>query len=133
MATVENLTSWILAASVGMAAPDLFEGIQRSFVSIGCAMTYAVAASNNFYGEHSEGGQRPPTSFPLPPLGLEARRLFRLPPCREGTIHLQTSMSSQGFEPIPYGTVVSVANHYTGWVTVSYLNTGIGHMTCCAR
>ncbi|GFY34191.1 hypothetical protein TNCV_2504941 [Trichonephila clavipes] len=37
-------------------------------------------------------------------------------PCREGTIHLQTSMSSPGFEPRPYGTAVSVTNHYTGWV-----------------
>ncbi|GFW41175.1 hypothetical protein TNCV_842151 [Trichonephila clavipes] len=49
--------------------------------------------------------------------GFAARRLFRVPPCREGTIHLQTSMSSPGFEPSPYGTVVSVANHYTGWAT----------------
>ncbi|PRD27360.1 UNVERIFIED_CONTAM: hypothetical protein NCL1_35568 [Trichonephila clavipes] len=24
-------------------------------------------------------------------------------------------MPSPGFEPKPYGTVVSVANHYTGW------------------
>ncbi|GFX46195.1 hypothetical protein TNCV_2298441 [Trichonephila clavipes] len=47
--------------------------------------------------------------------GLVARRLFRVPPCRKGTIHLQTSMSSPGFEPSPYGTAVSVANHYTGW------------------
>ncbi|GFW72377.1 uncharacterized protein TNCV_704141 [Trichonephila clavipes] len=36
-------------------------------------------------------------------------------PCRKGTIHLQTSMSSPGFEPSPYGTAVSIANHYTGW------------------
>ncbi|GFT50890.1 hypothetical protein TNCV_1148171, partial [Trichonephila clavipes] len=35
--------------------------------------------------------------------GLVARRLFRVPPCRKGTIHLQTSMSS-GFEPSLYGT-----------------------------
>ncbi|GFU36189.1 hypothetical protein TNCV_191941 [Trichonephila clavipes] len=49
--------------------------------------------------------------------GLAARRLFRVLPCRKDTIHLQTSMSSPGFEPSPYGTTVSVANHYTGWVT----------------
>ncbi|GFU00745.1 hypothetical protein TNCV_4818991 [Trichonephila clavipes] len=49
--------------------------------------------------------------------GLEARRLFRVPPCREGTIHLQTSMPSPGFEARPYGTAISVANHYTGWAT----------------
>ncbi|GFX05707.1 acetoacetyl-CoA synthetase [Trichonephila clavipes] len=36
--------------------------------------------------------------------GLEARRLFRVPPCRKGTIHLQTSVSSPGFEPSSYGT-----------------------------
>ncbi|PRD35302.1 UNVERIFIED_CONTAM: hypothetical protein NCL1_11914 [Trichonephila clavipes] len=27
-------------------------------------------------------------------------------------------MSSPGFEPRPYGTTVSVANHYTRWATV---------------
>ncbi|GFX62425.1 hypothetical protein TNCV_1381501 [Trichonephila clavipes] len=43
--------------------------------------------------------------------GLAARRLFRVPPYRKGTIHLQTSMSSPGFEPSPYGIAVSVANH----------------------
>ncbi|GFX13154.1 hypothetical protein TNCV_2989181 [Trichonephila clavipes] len=40
-------------------------------------------------------------------------------PCRKGTIHLQTSMSSPGSEPSSCGTAASVANHYTGWVTVS--------------
>ncbi|GFW15825.1 uncharacterized protein TNCV_1545591 [Trichonephila clavipes] len=45
--------------------------------------------------------------------GLAARRLFRVPPCRKGTIRLQTSMSSPGFEPSPYSTAVSIANHYT--------------------
>ncbi|GFV42042.1 hypothetical protein TNCV_1569091 [Trichonephila clavipes] len=50
--------------------------------------------------------------------GLAARRLFIVPSCREGTIHLQTSMSSPEFEPSPYGTAVSVANHYTGWATL---------------
>ncbi|GFU40270.1 hypothetical protein TNCV_1733701 [Trichonephila clavipes] len=32
--------------------------------------------------------------------GVVDRRLFRVPPCRAGTIHLQTSMSSPGFEPL---------------------------------
>ncbi|GFX81542.1 hypothetical protein TNCV_4509471 [Trichonephila clavipes] len=32
--------------------------------------------------------------------GLAARQLFKVSPCREGTIHLQTSMSSPGF-PTP--------------------------------
>ncbi|GFV00228.1 hypothetical protein TNCV_3322791 [Trichonephila clavipes] len=49
-----------------------------------------------------------------PTRGLAARQLFIVLPCREGTIHLQTSMSSPGFEPRAYGTAVSVANHYTG-------------------
>ncbi|GFW93296.1 hypothetical protein TNCV_2604141 [Trichonephila clavipes] len=49
--------------------------------------------------------------------GLEARRLFGIPPCHKGTIHLQTSMTSSGFETRSYDTAVSVANHYTGWST----------------
>ncbi|GFX69583.1 hypothetical protein TNCV_1769521 [Trichonephila clavipes] len=74
----------------------------------------------NLKGENSEGGQGPPTS--LPPstnhtTGLAARRLFRGPPYRKGAIHLQTSMSSLGFEPSPYGTAVSVVNHLAGWAT----------------
>ncbi|GFX47609.1 hypothetical protein TNCV_3016281 [Trichonephila clavipes] len=47
--------------------------------------------------------------------GLVARRLFKVSPCRESTIHLQTSMSFPGFEPSPNGTALSVTNHYTGW------------------
>ncbi|GFS70694.1 hypothetical protein TNCV_520821 [Trichonephila clavipes] len=31
------------------------------------------------------------------------------------TIHLQTSMSSPGFEPSPNGAALSVTNRYTGW------------------
>ncbi|GFT01676.1 hypothetical protein TNCV_4205051 [Trichonephila clavipes] len=54
---------------------------------------------------------------------LAARRLFKIPSCREGTIHLQTSMSSPGFETSPNGTAVSVANHYTGWATNLLLDT----------
>ncbi|GFY14248.1 hypothetical protein TNCV_3614371 [Trichonephila clavipes] len=53
--------------------------------------------------------------------GLAARRLFRVPPCRKVTIHLQSSMSSSGFEPSPYGIAVSVSNHYTGWATWNLL------------
>ncbi|GFT05267.1 hypothetical protein TNCV_123031 [Trichonephila clavipes] len=71
----------------------------------------------NLEGEHSGGGKRPPhLSSPSINLtrGLAARRLFRVPPCHAGTIHLQTSMSSPGFEPSLYGTAVSVANHNTG-------------------
>ncbi|GFU76751.1 hypothetical protein TNCV_2391461 [Trichonephila clavipes] len=70
----------------------------------------------NFEGEYPGGGQGPPTSLPLPTSREDFRR-FKVPPCREGTIHLQATMSSPGFEPSPNGTEVSVANHYTGWVT----------------
>ncbi|GFT94496.1 hypothetical protein TNCV_1962371 [Trichonephila clavipes] len=36
-------------------------------------------------------------------------------PCHKGSIHLQTSMPSPGFEPRPYVIAVSVTNLYTGW------------------
>ncbi|GFT75572.1 hypothetical protein TNCV_1135401 [Trichonephila clavipes] len=42
--------------------------------------------------------------------GLAARKLFKVPPCRESTTHLQTSMPSPGFEHRPYGAAVSVTN-----------------------
>ncbi|GFW51643.1 uncharacterized protein TNCV_4213191 [Trichonephila clavipes] len=42
--------------------------------------------------------------------GLVARRLFKVSPCREGTKHLQISMSSPGFEPKPNDTEASVTN-----------------------
>ncbi|GFV74530.1 hypothetical protein TNCV_5129721 [Trichonephila clavipes] len=69
-------------------------------------------------GEHPGECQRPPASSPSTNLtrGFATRWLFRVLPCRAGTIHLQTSMSS-GFKPSPYGTAASVANHYTGWAT----------------
>ncbi|GFT06006.1 hypothetical protein TNCV_4352371 [Trichonephila clavipes] len=41
--------------------------------------------------------------------GLASRWLFKVPPCHEGTINLQTSMSSPGLEPSRNGTAVSVA------------------------
>ncbi|GFX99129.1 hypothetical protein TNCV_2493101 [Trichonephila clavipes] len=41
---------------------------------------------------------------------------------REDTIQLQTTMSSPGFEPRPYGTAVSVANQCTGWAIRTLLN-----------
>ncbi|GFU09416.1 hypothetical protein TNCV_143921 [Trichonephila clavipes] len=52
--------------------------------------------------------------------GLAARRLLKVIPCRE--VHLQTSMTSPGFEPSPNGTAVSVANHCIGWATVNRVN-----------
>ncbi|GFX61547.1 transposable element Tcb2 transposase [Trichonephila clavipes] len=45
--------------------------------------------------------------------GLEARRLFTVPQCRKGTIHLQTPEPSPGFESRSYSTTVRVANYYT--------------------
>ncbi|GFW70118.1 hypothetical protein TNCV_2215701 [Trichonephila clavipes] len=51
-------------------------------------------------GHHPGGGQGPPTNLTR---GLAARRLFKVPPCREGTIHSQISMSSPEFEPSPSG------------------------------
>ncbi|GFX86929.1 hypothetical protein TNCV_2124761 [Trichonephila clavipes] len=55
--------------------------------------------------------------------GLAARQLFRVPPCYEDAIHLQTSTSSPGFELSPYTTAVSIANHYTGWATFFQVGT----------
>ncbi|GFX22882.1 hypothetical protein TNCV_2606241 [Trichonephila clavipes] len=46
---------------------------------------------------------------------LAARWLFRVPSCHKGTIYLQTSMLSLGFEPRPYDTAVSVTNYYIRW------------------
>ncbi|GFW52517.1 hypothetical protein TNCV_404451 [Trichonephila clavipes] len=56
----------------------------------------------------------PPHSFRF--TNLMRGRLFRVPPSREETIHLQISMPSPGFEPRPYGTRDSFINHCTGWV-----------------
>ncbi|GFW86823.1 transposable element Tcb1 transposase [Trichonephila clavipes] len=53
--------------------------------------------------------------------GHAARRLFRVPSCRKGTIHLQTSKSSPGFEPKPHGSPFSVTNHYTGRAAFYFL------------
>ncbi|GFT25044.1 hypothetical protein TNCV_179581 [Trichonephila clavipes] len=49
--------------------------------------------------------------------GLAARWLFRVSQCREGTIHLETSMPSPGLKPRPCGFTVRVTNHYTGWTS----------------
>ncbi|GFT59560.1 DEP domain-containing protein 1A [Trichonephila clavipes] len=65
----------------------------------------------NFEGEDPRGGQGPSTNLTR---GFAARRLFKMPPCRAGTMHLQTPMPSPGFEPMPYGTAVNVTNHCTG-------------------
>ncbi|GFT88022.1 hypothetical protein TNCV_4391621 [Trichonephila clavipes] len=51
---------------------------------------------------------------------LADRRLFRVPPCRKGTIHLQTSVPSPVFE---HGTAVSVINHCTESTATPMSNT----------
>ncbi|GFX25430.1 hypothetical protein TNCV_1424141 [Trichonephila clavipes] len=38
------------------------------------------------------------------------------PACRKGTIHLQASRSSPGFEARIYGITIRVSSHYTRWV-----------------
>ncbi|GFU57214.1 hypothetical protein TNCV_3634061 [Trichonephila clavipes] len=53
-----------------------------------------------FRGEYSGGGQWPPTS-------LSFHQPHEYPHATKA--HLQTSMSFPGFEPLPYGTTVSVA------------------------
>ncbi|GFV87718.1 hypothetical protein TNCV_780021 [Trichonephila clavipes] len=68
--------------------------------------------------EHPGDGQKPLTSLPLPPTSREDLLLdgyLEYPPCPKGTIHLQPSMSSPGFEPRPKGTAASVPNAYIGW------------------
>ncbi|GFU52162.1 transposable element Tcb2 transposase [Trichonephila clavipes] len=80
-----------------------------------------LLGSTSIWSEKSLGGGPGASHLSSPSTNLRrrlaVRMLFRVPPCRKGTIHLQTSMSSPGFEPSPYGTAVSVANHYTGWAT----------------
>ncbi|GFY16625.1 hypothetical protein TNCV_2787511 [Trichonephila clavipes] len=73
--------------------------------------------------ENALGGQKPPTSSPSTNLTREhaARRILRGVPCRKGTIHLQTSMPSPGFESRPYGTAGSITNHYTVWAAREFL------------
>ncbi|GFS90788.1 hypothetical protein TNCV_1003781 [Trichonephila clavipes] len=61
-----------------------------------------------------------PTSLSRPSTSREDLRLSTAglsTTCRKGTIHLQTYMSSPGFQPRPYGRAVSVVDHYTRWVT----------------
>ncbi|GFU39528.1 histone-lysine N-methyltransferase SETMAR [Trichonephila clavipes] len=52
-----------------------------------------------------------------------ARRNIHLPTSMpRRNIHLPTSMPSPGFVPIPYGTAVSVTNHYAGWTDLYTYN-----------
>ncbi|GFT29361.1 integrase catalytic domain-containing protein [Trichonephila clavipes] len=57
-----------------------------------------------FWSRTPGGSQRPPTSLPLPPTSREDLLLdgyLEYPPCREGTIHLRTSIPSLGIKPKP--------------------------------
>ncbi|GFV31412.1 hypothetical protein TNCV_3932361 [Trichonephila clavipes] len=72
-----------------------------------------LGSTPNLEGKHPEGSG-PPTYLPLPLTSREVfvtRRLFRVASCRKGNLHLQTYMSSAGFEPLPYCTAVNVAKH----------------------
>ncbi|GFU84396.1 hypothetical protein TNCV_4124001 [Trichonephila clavipes] len=68
-----------------------------------------------FCGRTLGDGQGPPTTLPLPPTTRENLRLngYLEYPHSTKALHLQTSMSSPGFKPSPYGTTVSVTKHYT--------------------
>ncbi|GFX39609.1 hypothetical protein TNCV_2103531 [Trichonephila clavipes] len=57
--------------------------VDHSFKHHAGDSTILALFHSNLEGEHSGGGQRPPTS--LLTMGLAARRLFRVPPCHEGT------------------------------------------------
>ncbi|GFT75302.1 hypothetical protein TNCV_967621 [Trichonephila clavipes] len=46
---------------------------------------------------------------------LAAQRIFRVPPCNEGTVHLLTHVPSKGFDQRPYHTAVSITSHHIGW------------------
>ncbi|GFW69276.1 hypothetical protein TNCV_486251 [Trichonephila clavipes] len=62
-------------------------------------------------------GHRSPTTHPR---RLAAQRLFRVSPCRKGTIHLQIPIPSPRFEHRPYVTAANVINHYTRWETLAF-------------
>ncbi|GFU57846.1 hypothetical protein TNCV_2705851, partial [Trichonephila clavipes] len=94
--------------------------LKKSFLlsSFGTLLTYGLLIRKNTLGwSGASHFSSPSTNLTR---GLVARYLFKVLPCREGTIHLQASMSSLGFEPSPNGTAVSVTNHYTGWATPAF-------------
>ncbi|GFV85292.1 probable RNA-directed DNA polymerase from transposon X-element [Trichonephila clavipes] len=102
----------------------LFTAVMRPILAYGCPVWGYAAKTNinildtlqnstiRMIGGNPGGGQgHSHLSFPFTDhtRRLASRRLFRVPSCRKGNIHLQTSMSSPGFEPSPYGIAVSVA------------------------
>ncbi|GFX00001.1 transposable element Tcb1 transposase [Trichonephila clavipes] len=60
--------------------------------------------------------------------GLAARQVFRVSLCREGTIHLQTSMPSPGLEPRSYVIAVSATNYSSEWAENEVVFTEESHM-----
>ncbi|GFY14348.1 hypothetical protein TNCV_1021131 [Trichonephila clavipes] len=70
-----------------------------------------------FQGRTSGGGQRPPNFLPFhqPPERTCSSMAIQSTPCHKGSINLQTSMLSPGFESRPYETAVSVTNYYIRW------------------
>ncbi|GFW58977.1 hypothetical protein TNCV_2830831 [Trichonephila clavipes] len=69
--------------------------------------------------DNTLGGHGSSTSLSLPPTSREDLQLngYLQYPMSQRHFTLQISMSSPGFEPRPYDTEVSVANHCTRWVT----------------
>ncbi|GFW66253.1 hypothetical protein TNCV_1711521 [Trichonephila clavipes] len=59
----------------------------------------------NFDGEYLESGEESPLSSPTTNLSrrFSARQIFRVSPCRIGTIYLKAQMPSPGFKHRPYG------------------------------
>ncbi|GFT23509.1 CCHC-type domain-containing protein [Trichonephila clavipes] len=87
---------------------------RRGYSSLnGCVSAISVDTDGRHHG--GLGASHLSSSATKLTRGLAAQRLFRIPQFRKGTTHLKASISSPGFEPRPYGTAVSFANHYTGW------------------
>ncbi|GFX11673.1 hypothetical protein TNCV_4340191 [Trichonephila clavipes] len=80
--------------------------VSRSFNTKPCGL---ARFHPKFEREPHGSGQRPHFSLPSTNLmrGLAPRRLFRVPPHSEGTMHLQTYMPSLGFRPEPDCTALS--------------------------
>ncbi|GFX68464.1 hypothetical protein TNCV_2004781 [Trichonephila clavipes] len=73
----------------------------------------------NFVGEHPKGGQGLLTSLSPPTsqedLWLDGYLEYPMPQRHHTFTNIYAS--SGIFEPIPYGTAISIANHHTRWVT----------------
>ncbi|GFX51826.1 hypothetical protein TNCV_5015281 [Trichonephila clavipes] len=81
-----------------------------SYSSAGVGLEHHTGDSTIKEGEHSGGVRCLPSLFSF----HQPHERSYGSTDREGTIHLQTSMSSPGLEPRPYGTAVSIANHIVG-------------------